>query len=396
MFRGNLLRVYGRKILIVLAVASLVVAAIIGSLGFETDYEPILSDLVPGATFKVLEDRAADGVYLYGVYTNGTTETGFVTIGSGPGYIGPITVMTIWTVDGTITQVFVAEHNETLSYYQKLDASDYLTEFVDRNYTEPLTLGEDIDAASGATRSSEGVEMGVHEGRQILSEYLGDPYPVPPKQVEWGSGETALLIMLGSVVVFRTVPFFRRRHWLRFITLVFGFFIFGIWLAASLSLVNFVVWPIGFSPSFYQHIFVYILVFGIVGLALIFGKNFWCFWMCPFAAIQEGAHFIGGMVRPITRRQLLLRNTRFFLLWGVVFLALLLRKPAVATFEPWNNLFSLEGTALEWIFVISLIITAIFIYDFWCHYLCPVGAIMDIVLRIRMWLAAVGRRVFAR
>jgi len=101
-------------------------------------------------------------------------------------------------------------------------------------------------------------------------------------------------------------------------------------------------------------------------------------------------------VRPIIKRALLLRNTRFFLLWLVLFLALLVRKPAATVFEPWTNIFSLEGTNVEWLFVTAVVLGAVFVYDLWCHYLCPVGATMDIVLRVRTWLNDGFNRVFSR
>jgi len=395
--RDSFLRVYGKRILIAAAAVSLVAALILGSLAFKAEFASQLPDVMPkAASFEVLDENVGEGSFLYGGYNESGALVGYVTAAEGRGYGGPMTVLTAWTLEGTILEVQVASHVETLAWYNKLGDADYLSRFVGRSYTEPLLLGDDIDAVSGATRSSEGVDEGVRGGRQLLSVFLGDPYPIPAEEVDFGLGEILLLVGMGVVVIFRTVPPFRRIHSLRYYTLVFGLIVFGIWLSSPLSLINFVVWPVGFAPTWQHNLFLYILVFGIVGLALTFAKNFWCFWMCPFAAIQEGAHFIGGTVRPITRRQLLLRNTRYFLLWGVVFMALLLRKPAVTVFEPWNNIFSLEGTTLEWLFVVTVILIAVFIYDFWCHYLCPVGATMDIVLRLRMWLATGLRRVFAR
>jgi polyferredoxin len=154
---------------------------------------------------------------------------------------------------------------------------------------------------------------------------------------------------------------------------------------------------VGFAPTWQSNLFLYLLVGGLVSLALVFAKNFWCFWICPFVAMQETAHFIGGgRVRPITKRQIRLRNTRYFILWGVLLVVLLMRSPAISTFEPWGTIFSVEGTPEQWLLVIVTLGVAMFVYDFWCHYLCPVGATMDIILRVRMWFGDGLRRVFAR
>ncbi len=201
-----------------------------------------------------------------------------------------------------------------------------------------------------------------------------------------GTNEILLIAALIVVVIFRMVPLFQRFAWLRYITLAFGLGVFGFWLVRPLSLVNFTMWTTGVFPSFETHLFIYILVFGVVGLALVFGKNFWCFWICPFNAIQETAHLIGGRkVRPIGKLQLRLRNTRYFILWLVLLLVLVLQKPSLSVFEPWNNIFSQRGSVVEWTLVAATLGLAIVIYDFWCHYTCPVGAIMDGVLGLRRW-----------
>jgi Na+-translocating ferredoxin:NAD+ oxidoreductase RnfG subunit len=389
---------WGKLIFIILAVISLACAGVYGATATEADFEQYLPELVPEASsFEVVDERLAEGEFLYIAKDAGTAPFGIVTIGTTQGYGGPMVVMVSWSTDGTILDVLVPIHNDTSAWYGKLAEVEYFAQFMGRSYSEPLLLDEDIDAVSGATKSSIGVDNGVREGRQLLSEYLGDPYPIPEEKVDFGLGEILLIVGLSSVAAFRTIPVLRNKKYLRYISLVFGLAVLGIWLSKPLSLINFIVWPMGYLPPWQHNLFVYILVFGVIGLALILAKNVWCFWLCPFNAIQEGAHFIaGGKVSPLSERHFLLRNARYVLLWGVVFLALLIRKPAVSVFEPWNNIFSMSGTMMEWLFVGIVIIGAILIYDLWCHYLCPVGATMDIVLGVRNWISDTTKRVFSR
>jgi polyferredoxin len=212
-----------------------------------------------------------------------------------------------------------------------------------------------------------------------------------------GAQEISLILGIGLVVLFRLAPGLRQKRWPRYVRLIFGLAIFGIWLSAMLSLINFVVFPIGYAPSLATNLVLYILVFGIVGLALAFGKNFWCFWICPYAALQEGAHFLGGShIRPVSRRQLVLRNARYVILWAVVMLVFIFRQPQLSVFEPWNAVFSLEGNLSQWLLVAATLGIGLFIYDFWCHYLCPVGATMDIVLKLRTWAINTYGRFTAR
>ncbi|MES0329229.1 MAG: 4Fe-4S binding protein, partial [Dehalococcoidales bacterium] len=60
-----------------------------------------------------------------------------------------------------------------------------------------------------------------------------------------------------------------------------------------------------------------------------------------------------------------------------------LNNPTVSVFEPWNALFSLYGDPLQWLLVVLTLVVATFVYNFWCYYLCPVGATMDIILKTR-------------
>ena len=395
---GGFWRTNGSKVLIILAVLSLIGAGAYGQLSYSSDVEPFLTETLPeAASFELLADMAAEENYLYGAVDATGMPINYVTASEGQGYGGPMTVMVVWTLDGTIQDVQVAQNNDTAAWFGKLASTDFYSQYIGRQYSDALKLRDDIDAASGATRSSSGVSTAVANGRLLVAEQLGDPYPVPEEQVDFGTAEIALLVGLGMVFTFRMVPPFNRFHRLRIFSLAFGFIVFGVWLSSPLSLVNFAVWPVGFAPTWQSNLFLYLLVGGLVSLALVFAKNFWCFWICPFVAMQETAHFIGGgRVRPITKRQIMLRNTRYFILWGVLLVVLLMRSPAISTFEPWGTIFSVEGTPEQWLLVIVTLGVAMFVYDFWCHYLCPVGATMDIILRVRMWFGDGLRRVFAR
>ena len=304
----------------------------------------------------------------------------------------PDLVVVAWSNTGTILNLQMVATKDTPAYYTKLYSSGYFNQYIGRSFTEPFQVKTDINAASGATRSSDGVAAGVRAGRTLLSAQLGQPIAEATPQIQFGKDEILLLIGIGLVFMFRMIPAFRRMSWPRPVMLVYGLLVFGIILTIPLSLVNFMVFLVGFQPAWQTNIELYILVFGLVGLALVFAKNFWCFWICPFVALQEGMHFVGNpKPRPITKRQLFFRNTRFVILWGAVMLVLIFRSPAISVYEPWNTIFSLKGDLSQWLLVVGTLGTSIFIYNFWCHYLCPVGAMMDIVLKIRM-LAASGLR----
>jgi hypothetical protein len=343
-----------------------------------------MPEFFPDASAFELLDTQQGVQFIYGAVDGGSLPIGYVTSSEGQGYGGPMTVVMAWSVDGTVLDIRVTEHLEDLPWFDTLYTKNFFTQYIGRKYSQPLTLGDDINATTGATISSIGVSLGVQVGREMVSLQLGDPIPVPREPVDFGAAEWLLLAGIGTVVTVRSVPSLRRWRWPRFLVLAFGFVVLGVWLSIPLSLTNFAAWLVGYGPKLETGLIFYILVLGVAGLAVLAGRNYYCFWLCPFAAIQELTHFLSGInLRPRIGWRRLLANTRFFLLWAALFLVLLLNNPTVSVFEPWNALFSLKGTLDQWLLVGLTLGVATFSYNFWCYYLCPVGATMDIILKVR-------------
>jgi hypothetical protein len=374
------------RLIFLLAILSLLAAGTYGRFtrGDDSGLELLMPELFPDAAAFELLDTQQGIQFIYGVIDDGSLPIGYVTSSEGQGYGGPMTVVIAWSPDGTVLDVRVTEHFEDLPWFDTLYNKNFFRQYIGREYSQPLMLGDDINAISGATISCVGVSSGVQVGREMVSEQLGDPIPAPREPIDFGAAEWLLLAGIGTVVTLRSVPLLRRWRWPRFLTLTFSFIVLGVWLAIPLSLTNFAAWLVGYGPNLETGLIFYILVLGVVGLAILAGRNYYCFWLCPFAAVQELAHFLGGVnLRPRTGWRRLLANSRYFLLWAALFLVLLLNNPTVSLFEPWNALFSLKGDPEQWILVIFTLALALVIYNFWCYYLCPVGATMDIILKVR-------------
>lgn len=378
----------GTATLVLVAVLSLTAAGVYGQVSYHSDVEQYLPET---AEFELLLAEPSENNYLYVSSDGNGNPVSYITITEAQGYGGPMTVMVTWSLDATILALEVPEHYEDMRpWFQRVYDEGFLDQYIGRRYSEPLELDTDIDVVTRSTVSCVAVAMGVQRGRALISEQLGDYYPVAEEPVSFGLAEILLLTGLGSVVTLRLVPGLKKIRWARYLTLTFGLVVLGFWLVVPLSLVNFAIWAVGFTPAWQSHLFLYILVFGVVGLAVVLAKNFYCYWLCPFSAMQEVMHFLGGgRVTPASKWQRRLRNTPYFLLWLALFLALLLRDPSVSSFEPWQALFSLHGTADQWLMVAVTLGAAMIIKDFWCHYLCPIRAVMDIILKVRRRLKAV-------
>lgn len=385
LFRGNVLK----RTVIALAILSLVGAAIYGQLQeskdaeFRLDIESYLPEALPEAeSFELVNYNSGANSYLYAGHGSGVV--GYVAVSTGPGYGGPLTVLLSFTNDGTITDISVPNHYEDKAWFDKLQNQGFFEQYIGKHYNMPLILGDDIDAITGATISSNGVAIGVQHGRELMASQLGNPYIAPNQPVNFGLPEIMMLIGLGSVFMLRTIPTLKKRKSPRYIMLAFGLGVLGIWLVRPLSLTNFSTWLVGSSPYLPTNLLLYIMVFGILGLALVFGKNFYCFWLCPFAAVQEITHGVGrGGIRPTPGLNKKLRMVRYMVLWVAIFLTLLMVNPSLSVFEPWGTLFSQGGVPIEWILLVATLIFSALIHNFWCHYICPVGAVMDIMLKMR-------------
>ncbi len=373
-----------KKILIALAIISLIGASVYSHLPKTEDVESYISQIAGTSDFQLLNFESAGNSYLYSVNNETGSPTSYITVSDGYGYGGFMTVGINWSLDGTITYLDIMKHRDDPPWINKLYARGFFEQYIDRQFNESLILGDDIDAVTSATISSNGVASAVQNGRRILANQLGESFPVPEQSISFGLPEILLILCLGGVVTIRSIPKLHRSKWPRYIMLLIGFAILGVWLTIPLSLTNFATWLTGSPPNIATSLIFYILVFGVLGLAFIFGKNFYCFWICPFAGIQEVTYKIGrGGIKPVGYWHQVLRKFRYVLLWLAVFLSLLLLTPNLSVFEPWGTLFSQSGTPIQWVLLFATITLSFFVYNIWCNYICPVGAVMDITLQVR-------------
>lgn len=318
---------------------------------------------------------------------------GYVSVSEGRGYGGPMLVVIGWSLSGEIRTVAVPKHREDGPWFRILENRKFFEQFVGKRDRDPLVLGKQIDAVSGATSSARGVAEGVLKARKLIAKKLGHKIPPEaPVPARFGLLEISLFFTLGLAVLLRFVPSSIKTRWRRAFVLLLGFVVIGVWAQQPLSLVNFATLCLGYVPPYQSSLFLYGLFGGVVLLAVFSGKNFYCFWLCPFSAVQEGAHLVtAANMRPGEVCGKALRNTKYIVLWFAMFVALLLHNPSMTVYEPWGALFTLRGGKEQWILVGLTLGAAMLVHNFWCYYLCPVGAVMEIITRVRHRAAALRR-----
>jgi len=160
----------------------------------------------------------------------------------------------------------------------------------------------------------------------------------------------------------------------------------GYWQKSLLTLGNFSSVLSGNIP--WQNLpFWLVLLFGILLLILITGRNLYCFWICPYGALSElmGAFGKFGRInyQPCERSLQRFKNLRLFLAWGALVFAFIMRNPSISSYEIFAPLFAWEGAPTQWLMLPVMLFTGIFIFRFWCRFFCPVGGILDYMVKCR-------------
>ncbi len=194
----------------------------------------------------------------------------------------------------------------------------------------------------------------------------------------------------------------RRFTLFRNAFLLFTLFFIGWYAQGQLSIVNLTsvlqALMAGRSLSFYLYdpMTVTLTVFTVVSL-VFWGRATFCGWLCPFGALQEFVARLGRLLKirphrlkPETDRRL--KRIKYLLLAGIVLSAALSSNitDLAVELEPFKTAITLNFVR-DWPFVVyalGLLLANLFIYKFFCRVLCPFGAALVLLgrLRILKWI----------
>jgi len=133
-----------------------------------------LQELLPLA--DTFTEMTAEGVIYY-VATRAGQPIGAVMVAAGRGYAGPIQLLVSFAEDGKVQGVKVTGHTETAGIGIRIETEDFLRQFVGKAQGQPVAIGQDIVAATGATISARGVAAGV---RQAIVDFNIHVLRAPP------------------------------------------------------------------------------------------------------------------------------------------------------------------------------------------------------------------------
>ncbi len=219
------------------------------------------------------------------------------------------------------------------------------------------------------------------------------------------------LAVLGAALLLLSVLLSQQR-WLtasarRFTLIRIAFLSFTLgfigWFAqGQLSIVNMTgllqALKDGRSLSFFLYDPMTVSLWAFVAITFfVWGRATFCGWLCPFGALQELVARIARRLRvPQIRIRMqtdaTLKRIKYVLLAAILLSALFLPRLAdsLVEIEPFKTAITLYFVR-SWPFVlyaVGLVLASAFVYKFFCRYLCPFGAGLAVLGKLRLfkWL----------
>ena len=363
----------------------MICAAIFGSLRESGRLQQYTESLVPaGEHFRILSNN--DILCFQG--EDESSITSYIRVGESSGYSGPLEVAVRVDTVGKVLDIAVVSQKETPTYFKKVMKANFLNRLTGKSYADPFESGEDYDAISGATHTSAGIAGAVRTAcRHIADSRLDMPaMEASSAKIKFGMPEITLVAVY-LLVLFGLQVNNKYKKTFRWITLSIGLMVFGFWFSVPLSLGKTNMFLLGYFPEWQTGLYWYMLIFSVFGLILIYNKNWYCNWICPFLATQECLALIGGRKIKIPwkwqRGFSLFQRT---LTWAAVVTALYFQTPVKINFELFGVFFNLTGSVFLFSLLGLFLIASMFVKRPYCKILCPVNAINDFLMASRSWI----------
>jgi NosR/NirI family nitrous oxide reductase transcriptional regulator len=312
---------------------------------------------------------------------------GWAATGSAQGYGGPLLVVTGIDSLGLVVGVHIIEQRETPVFWRMVRAPEVLGSLTGRRFDATPATINDVHSVSGATLSLGAI---VAANRAAVSAVAGAAFdvrlPPPPRPFEFGLLEIVVLALLATGLAAQGLGGPARRR-LRWASQIAGLVVLGFWENSPITLAKLAALSSGFFPDPRIALALYALVAGFVVTSLLFGRNLYCLYACPFGAAQRVVGLIGGT--PVALPPGLVRlihGVRDVIVFAALFVAFLSLMPTVASYEPFAALFALRGTTLQWVLLFLVLVASLAVRTPWCHLLCPMRTVELRLQDVRHWV----------
>lgn len=315
---------------------------------------------------------------------------------SANGYGGPLVMA--FEIDGyqRIRNATLVDHIDTAGYVVNVMNQRFLDRLNGKSITDALVVGEDIDGVSGATLTVIGMAESVRQAAHEAAQTRGLNIESVPTSLRFQWTDALLTLLVLMVLFERQMPATLRKYHIMFVGAL-SVVVIGFWANMALSIASVSSLILGYWPDPRQNISLYILLLSVLIGIIWLGKNLYCSQLCPFHHIQRWLHKLGknniALSYWINNHAIMVVNV---LLWSALMLIFITRNPAVASYEPFSMLFSLDGVGVQWYLLPLALFGSFFIKDYWCRLFCPLGRGLNLLVekrqQTRQWLRSRAKR----
>jgi NosR/NirI family transcriptional regulator, nitrous oxide reductase regulator len=370
-------RLYG----LLLAALLLALALVLGRTRAAPELEPLVREIFPESS-AIQVQRG-----IQHAYGPSGALLGWAATGEARGYGGPLSLLVGIDTLGSVAGIRVVEQRETPIFWRMARAQEYFRGVTGRRYDELEFDYRSVVSVTGATLSTDGIVEGVRVAvARVAGEAFDVRIPLPSKPFEFGFLEITVLALFAVGLAGHRLrgPARRRLRWAAQIT---GLVVLGFWKDSPITLSKIAAFLSGFFPDPRTSLALYLLLAGFLLTSVLYGRNLYCLYACPFGAAQRVVGAIGGFrlkVPPGAARFLVsIRNAVVF---AALFLAFLTLRPVLSGYEPFAALFSLHGTTLQWFLLFLVLVASLFLTEPWCTFLCPMGALEKVLQEAKGWV----------
>jgi polyferredoxin len=200
------------------------------------------------------------------------------------------------------------------------------------------------------------------------------------------------LLMLSAFLSLALVSFFKKSTTLKYVTMIVSILYLGFLRSSLVSVVNIFGLLEWNFPLFKYNLSWYLLILFTVASTLLWGRLY-CGRICSFGALTQ---LLDRVVPSRFRFELPSRlesraiYVKYALLGTAVLYFLVTRDNSIYRYIEPFWMFTLSGSTLMWIMLGILLLTTVFIRNFYCRYLCPLGAALGLlsnltIFRIKRW-----------
>lgn len=295
------------------------------------------------------------------------------------GYGGEIDCLVGIDLEGKITAIEVVAHQESPDYMPIVLKSDLFRRMIG------LTGGEvrGLDAVTSATMSSSAIIKDVaaaveNAAASLMGVNTSGLLDYEVGRAGWESFLILLPLFVGGVAIFKP-----QKRYLRAISLVSSVVIIGVLLNTPVTIGN-ILDMAGGSFFMAGGLALSILMAAAILMGLFKGP-FYCQYICPFGALQEGASALSRREARVGEKMTQYASyLRYLLVIIVVVSVVILGLPEFRMIEPFSRCFSVSLSQVALIQAGVVIFFSFFIRRVWCRFFCPTGLFMEAVSELGM------------